>query len=65
MDELQALEHLRQTPLRELDDVSRATKIPRATLIKIKYRTTEYPRLPNLKKIVAWASRNEVKRVAA
>lgn len=65
MDELQALEHLRQTPLRELEDVSKATKIPRPTLIKIKYRTTEYPRLPTLKKIVAWAERNGVKKAAA
>lgn len=65
MDELQALEHLRQTPLRDLEGVSKATKIPRPTLIKIKYRTTEYPRLPTLKKIVAWAVRANGEKKAA
>ena len=60
MDELQALEHLRQTPLKRLVDVSRATKIPWPTLVKIKYGTTEWPRLPTLKKIIAWAERVRV-----
>lgn len=65
MDESQALEHLRQTPLRELERVAKVTKIPRPTLIKIKYGTTEYPRWPTLKKIVAWAARaNGDKRAA-
>ena len=59
MDELQALAHLRGKPLRDLAGVSKATKISRHTLIKIKYGTTEYPRLPILRKIVAWAVRDK------
>ena len=57
MDEFQALAHLRRTPLKELEGIAKATKIPRATLIKIKYRTTQYPRFPTLKKLVAWFER--------
>jgi hypothetical protein len=66
MDEFQALTQLRQTPLCELEEVAKATKIPWATLVKIKYGTTKFPRLPALKKLVAWANRqNGVKAEAA
>lgn len=54
MDEFQALAHLRALPLSELAVVARGTKIPRPTLIKIKYRTTEFPRLPTIKKLMAY-----------
>ena len=57
MDELQALDLLRKTPLSEIPGVAKATRISRHTLIKIKYGTTEYPRLPALKRILAWAER--------
>lgn len=59
MDEHQALEHLRQKPLRALACIAKVTKIPRPTLIKIKYGTTEYPRVPTMKKIVVWAERDK------
>lgn len=59
MDESQALEHLRQKPLKELAGIAKVTKIPRPTLIKIKYGTTEYPRVPTMKKIVVWAERDK------
>lgn len=54
MDEFQALAQLRSLPLRELEEVARETKIPRPTLIKVKYRTTKFPRLPTVKKLVAY-----------
>ena len=55
MDEFQtALKELRALPLGALTAVSKGTKIPWPTLVKIKYRTTEYPRLPTLKKLVAY-----------
>jgi len=64
MDEFQALEHLRNTPLSEIPDVAKATRISRHTLIKIKYGTTKFPRLPALKRLVAWAMQDK-KREAA
>lgn len=55
VDEYQvALKELRALPLGALTDVSKRTKIPWPTLVKIKYRTTEYPRLPTLKKLAAY-----------
>ena len=54
MGEFQALERLRQTPLKDLEGVAKVTKIPRPTLIKIKYRTTEFPRLPTIRKLMAY-----------
>lgn len=64
MDEIQALEHLRAKPLSELKSVAKATKIPWPTLVKVKYGTTKYPRLPHLKKIVVWAERDKDKKAA-
>lgn len=64
MDEIQALEYLRQTPLSELDGAARAMRASRHTLIKVKYGTTKYPRLPLLKKIMAWAERNGTRKAA-
>jgi DNA-binding XRE family transcriptional regulator len=55
MDELQALEHLRQTRLKDIDGVAKITKISRHTLIKIKYGTTKEPRWKLMKKLMAWA----------
>lgn len=55
MDEFQAaLKELRALPLGGLAEVSKKTKIPWATLVKIKYRTTEYPRLPTLNKLATY-----------
>lgn len=54
MDEVQALKELRALPLRDMEAVAKGTKIPRDTLIKIKYGTTEYPRFPTLKKLLAY-----------
>jgi hypothetical protein len=55
MDQLQALAHLRNTPLSEIPAAAKAMRTSKHTLIKVKYGTTKYPRLPLLKKIVVWA----------
>lgn len=58
MDEMRALQHLRDTPLKEIPAAAKAMRTSKHTLIKVKYGTTKYPRLPLMKKIVIWAERS-------
>ena len=58
MDEIQALQRLRALPLKDVELVAKGTRISRHTLIKAKYGTTKFPRLPTLRKLVAWFDRH-------
>lgn len=58
MDQFEAaLSLVRNTPRKDLPAVAKATKIPWPTIIKYKYDLTKSPRLAHLKKLLAWAEK--------